>query len=206
MTLYPVQFDIDYPRKSNRVTVFFRLFLAIPVVILLMLLISSTYTTTAENESSLSTTFLGIIFVPTVLMILVRQKYPKWWYDWNMGLTKFLMRVASYLLLLRDEYPSTDEDQAVHVVIPYPDVKKDLNRWLPLVKWLLAIPHLIILSLLSVAMVLCSIAAWFVILFTSRYPRSIFDFVVGSLRWSLRVVAYVFLLTTDIYPPFRLND
>ena len=139
-------------------------------------------------------------------MILFRQKYPKWWFDWNVALTKFSARVAAYIDLLTDEYPSTDEDQVVHIEIPYPDVKNGLNRWLPLVKWLLAIPHYIILWFLWIAAIVCVVIAWFAILFTGRYPRGLFDFVVGVYRWSLRVAAYALLLTTDRYPPFALGD
>ena len=142
----------------------------------------------------------------TMLMLVFRQKYPRWWFDWNMALTRFGTRVGTYLALLRDEYPSTDEDQAVHIEIPYPDAKKDLNRWLPLVKWLLAIPHYIVLFFLGIAALVVVMIAWFAILFTGRYPKGLFDFVVGVMRWSLRVSAYAFLLTTDKYPPFALSE
>ena len=134
-----------------------------------------------------------------------RQKYPGWWFDWNVALTAFGLRVMAYLALLRDEYPSTDEEQAVHLDIVYPDAKLELNRWLPLVKWLLALPHFIVLGLLAAAAVVCVILAWFAILFTGHYPRSLFDFVVGVFRWWVRVAAYAVLLTTDRYPPFRLG-
>ena len=146
----------------------------------------------------------GILFFATVLMLVFRQKYPGWWFDWNVALTAFGLRVMAYLALLRDEYPSTDEEQAVHLEIVYPDAKAELNRWLPLVKWLLAIPHFIILGVLAVAAVVCVIIAWFAILVTGRYPRPLFDFVVGVFRWWVRVAAYAILLTTDRYPPFRL--
>jgi hypothetical protein len=148
----------------------------------------------------------GILFLATMLMLVFRQKYPRWWFDWNIALTRFGTRVGAYLALLRDEYPSTDEDQAVHIEIPYPDAKNDLNRWLPLVKWLLALPHYIILFFLGIATIFVVIMAWFAILFTGRYPKGFFDFVVGVMRWSLRVSAYVALLTTDEYPPFTLKE
>ena len=138
-------------------------------------------------------------------MLVFRQKYPGWWFDWNVALTAFSLRVVAYLALLRDEYPSTDEEQAVHLWIGYPDAKVDLNRWLPLVKWFLAIPHFIVLCVLAVAAVGCVIIAWFAMLVGGPYPRSLFDFVVGVLRWWVRVAAYAFLLTTDRYPPFRLG-
>jgi hypothetical protein len=138
-------------------------------------------------------------------MILFRQKYPKWWFDWNLAVTRFGARVGTYLLLMTDVYPSTDEEQSVHLVINYPDVKKDLNRWMPLVKWFLAIPHYFVLFFLAIASFICIIVAWLAILFTGRYPRGIFDFVLGVYRWGLRVSAYAILLVTDKYPPFSLD-
>ena len=147
----------------------------------------------------------GILVLATVLMILFRQKYPRWWFDWNLALTRFSYRVFAYAVLLRDQYPSTDEEQSVHLDLLYPDVKNDLSRGMPLVKWFLAIPHCIVLAFLALAAVVCVIIAWFVILFTGTFPRSLFDFVVGVSRWGLRVSAYVTLLITDIYSPFSLE-
>jgi len=202
-TTYPVNLSIDYPdRNLNRLTTFFRIFTAIPILIIIGFLTNST--SGAEGESSYMA--LAIIFLPLVLMILFRQKYPKWWFDWNVALTKFGTRVGAYIGLLTDVYPSTDEEQVVHIEIPYPDVKNELNRWLPLVKWLLAIPHFIALLFLYIATIICVAIAWFAILFTGRYPRDLFNFVVGVARWSLRVDAYVSLLVTDRYPPFSLDS
>lgn len=206
MEKYPVSLSIVYSDKSNRLTVLFRLFLAIPILILLLLLISSSYESQQAAKEVERVYSVGIIFLPTLLMIVFRKKYPKWWFDWNLALTKFSLRVASYILLLRDEYPSTDEEQAVNVQIPYPDVDKELNQWLPLIKWLLVIPHFIVLCFIMVGVIFCTIIAWFIILFTGKYPKSMFDFVVGSLRWILRVDAYAILLTTDEYPPFSLSE
>jgi hypothetical protein len=146
----------------------------------------------------------GLVIFPTLLMIVFRQKYPKWWFDWNLALSRFSMRVYAYLALMRDEYPSTDEEQSVHLDLVYPDVKTKLNRWLPLIKWFLAIPHYIVLAFLGIAAVVCVIIAWFAILFTGRYPKGLFDFILGVFRWSLRVEAYAFLMITDRYPPFAL--
>ena len=140
-----------------------------------------------------------------LVMILFRQKYPRWWFDWNLELLRFTNRVGAYLFLLRDEYPSTDAEQAVHLEMPYPDAQRELNRWLPLVKWLLAIPHYIVLFFLAIAAIVVVIIAWFAILFTGRYPQGLFDFVVGTMRWALRVVGYAFVMVTDRYPPFSLN-
>jgi hypothetical protein len=195
---FPATLEIDYPdRELDRLTSVFRLFTVIPIAVILALL-STVHAGSANHvfESG------GIVFLGTVLMLLFRQKYPRWWFDWNLALTKFGTRVAVYLALLRDEYPSTDDEQAVHIQIPYPDAMRELNRWLPLVKWFLAIPHYVVLCFLSLAAFFCVIIAWFAILFTGRYPRSLFDFVVGVFRWWLRVAAYAFLLTTDRYPPF----
>jgi hypothetical protein len=206
MEKFPVSLSVNYSEKSNRVTVLFRLFLAIPILIILALLTSSSYESEQASKQVEHVYSVGIIFFPTLLMIVFRKKYPKWWFDWNLALTKFSIRVGSYLLLLQDEYPSTDEEQSAQVQIPYPDVDKELNRWLPLVKWLLVIPHFIVLCFLVVGVIFCTIIAWFIILFSGKYPKSIFDFVVGFLRWILRVDAYAILLTTDKYPPFRLSE
>lgn len=203
---YPVTLTIDYPDRSlNRLTTFFRIFTVIPIAIILALITGGNFDPSATNSWTWLYASGGILFLPILLMILFRQKYPKWWFDWNIALTKFGIRVATYIGLLTDVYPSTDEEQAVHIEIPYPDVPKDLSRGLPLVKWFLAIPHYIILVFLGIAAIVCVVIAWFAILFTGRYPRGLFDFVVGVGRWSLRVSAYAFLLTTDRYPLFSLN-
>jgi hypothetical protein len=204
VTSYPVQFDVDFPaRPLDRVSTAFRIFAAIPILVVLGLLSrqamqDSDHTTTAFASG------VGLLFLPIVLMILFRQKYPRWWFDWNVNLLRFSNRVWAYLALLDDRYPSTDEDQAVHLNLDYPDARR-MNRWLPLVKWLLAVPHYIVLFFLGIAAVVAIIVAWFAILFTGRYPESLFRFVVGVIRWSNRVAAYAFLLVTDEYPPFQLS-
>ena len=202
---YPADLNIDYHEKSNRLTTFFRIFTVIPILIILGLLVSGTYESHSEQGWRYMYHAAGIVVVPTVLMILFRKKYPRWWFDWNLALTKFATRVFSYLILLTDEYPSTDQDQAVHIEIPYPDAKNELRRGMPLIKWFLAIPHVFILCFLYVAMVVITIMSWFSILFTGNYPKGLFKFVVGVMRWSLRVNAYAVLLTTDKYPPFSLH-
>jgi len=202
-TTYPVTLSIDYPdRNLNRLTTFFRIFTAIPIAIIIGFLTNST----SGTEGGWSYTALGILFIPLVLMILFRRKYPKWWFDWNVALAKFSTRVGAYISLLTDVYPSTDEEQAVHIEIPYPDAKNELHPALPLVKWLLVIPHYIVLFFLCVAAIVCVVIAWFAILFTGRYPKGLFDFVVGVFRWGLRTEAYAFLLVTDRYPPFALGS
>ena len=203
---YPVTLTIDYPDRSlNRLTTFFRIFTLIPIVIILALVSGGTFDWGATTNWTWLFAMGGTLVLPIVLMILFRQKYPKWWFDWNIALTKFSIRVGTYIGLLTDVYPSTDEEQAVHLEIPYPDVPKDLSRGLPLVKWFLAIPHYFVLFFLGIAAIVCVVIAWFAILFTGRYPRGLFDFVVGVCRWALRVNAYAFLLTTDRYPLFSLN-
>jgi hypothetical protein len=203
---YPATLTIDYPdRVLNRLTTFFRIFVVIPIAIILFLVNSGNLDWSGMHGWNWHYATGGILFLATLLMILFRQKYPRWWFDWNLALVKFSTRVGTYIGLLTDVYPSTDEEQAVHIEIPYPDVPKDLNRWLPLVKWFLAIPHYIILAFLVIAAIVCVVIAWFAILFTGRYPKGLFDFVVGVSRWSLRVAAYAFLLTTDQYPLFSLD-
>ena len=202
---YPVTLKVEFQERLSRLTTFFRAFTAIPIIIIISL-VSGGGQQVGAGGWSYQYGAVGLVVLPVVLMLLFRQKYPRWWFDWNVALTKFSTRVSAYIMLLRDEYPSTDEDQSVHIEIPYPNAKQDLNRWLPLVKWFLAIPHYIVLSFLYIAVLVCIVIAWFAILSTGRYPRGLFDFVVGVFRWSLRVGVYAFLLTTDRYPPFRLSD
>ena len=207
-TTYPVTFNVDYPdRDLDRLTSAFRIVVAIPIVVVLSLLTGTSlhYVTTHNTTSETATlaTGGGVLFLPLVLMIVFRQKYPRWWFDWNLQVLRLSARVSAYLALLDDHYPSTDEEQAVHLDFPYPDARQ-LNQWLPLVKWLLAIPHYIVLFFLAIGAIVAVIIAWFAVLFTGRYPRGLFDFVVGVMRWSNRVTGYAFTLVTDQYPPFSL--
>ncbi len=200
---YPARLEIDYPdRPLNRASTFFRIFAAIPILVLVALLEGVSYSTRTEGGGT-AATLAGVVVLPVVLMLLFRRKYPGWWFDWNLELTRFTTRIGAYLALLDDAYPSTDEAQSVHLDLDRPDGSR-LSRWMPLVKWLLAIPHLVILLVLGIGAVFVVVLAWFAILFTGRYPRWAFDYVVGVLRWSLRVQAYALLLTTDEYPPFSL--
>ena len=197
---YPARLDIEYPESGlGRAKTLFRIVLVIPIAIVAALVAGG------YGDDGQALYAGGALFVPTLLMILFRRKYPRWWFDWNLEVTRFTTRVWAYLGLMRDEYPSTDEEQAVRLDLDYPDAGRDLNRWLPLVKWLLAIPHYIVLAVLSVAAILSVVVAWFAIIFTGRYPRGLFDFVLGVNRWGLRVSAYMWLLITDRYPPFSLR-
>jgi hypothetical protein len=206
-TSYPVTFSVDYPdRELNRLTSFFRLFTVIPIGIVLGAVAGGTWQWTYGNGTTGAAAGAGgLLFFGPLLMIVAMRKYPRWWFDWNLELQRFSSRVLIYLALMDDTYPATDDHQAVHLDYPYPDAMRDLNRWLPLVKWLLAIPHYIVLFFLDIAALLAVIGAWFAILFTGRYPRGWFDFVAGVARWHNRVIGYAFTLVTDSYPPFRLS-
>ncbi len=204
-TTHPVEFHVDYPdRPLDRLSSSLRALFALPVLVLLAALSGPAL---GGDDGWFVAAGLagGVLFVPPLLTIVLRTKYPRWWFDFNLAYLRFDNRVVAYLLLLRDEYPSTDEEQGVHLDLPYPDVRSDLNRWMPLVKWFLAIPHYVVLLVLDVAVVLAVVAAWVAILVTGRYPRGLFDFVVNVMRWHNRVVAYAFALVTDRYPPFRLG-
>ena len=199
---YAARLSVDYPdRDLDRFSTLLRLFYLIPIAVVVAAIEGG-----ADNTGyGIGVGAGGLLFAPTLLMILFREKYPRWWFDFNLQLARFSTRVVAYMGLMSDQYPSTDEEQYVHLELDYPDVEADLNRWLPLVKWLLAIPHVIVLAFLGVAAVVAVIVAWFAILFTGRYPRGLFDFVEGVLRWAFRVEAYAVFLVTDQYPPFSLR-
>jgi len=211
---YPIQFSIDYPdRPLNRLTSAFRIFVAIPIAIVLQSVSGAIYYVATRPGSTdawgnprytVIAGAGGLVFLGPLLMILFRKKYPRWWFDWNVELLRFTNRVPLYILLMDDRYPSTDEQQSLHLEYVYPDASLDLNRFLPLVKWLLVIPHFIVLLFLWLAVLVVTVIAWFAILFTGRYPRGLFDFVEGVVRWGQRVVGYAFVLATDRYPPFSL--
>jgi len=213
---YPARLEIDYPETLDRLTSFFRWIWIIPIAIILGLISGAGETVTntiyvnqagevLRTSRDAAGGLAGGLAAATALMIIFRQRYPRWWFDFARELTRFEARVGAYAALLTDQYPSTVDEQAVHLEIDYPDVEADLNRWLPIVKWLLAIPHYIVLGILSAVGVIVVILAWFAILFTGRYPRSFFDFIVGIARWWLRVAAYAVLLVTDRYPPFSMS-
>src|SRR5665213_1382063 len=204
---YPVQFSVDYPDRSlDRWTTAFRIFMVIPIAIVIAAIggTNSRSGSGAGGASGIVVGGTGLLFIPPLLMIVFRQKYPRWWFDWNLQFMRFANRVGIYVALMDDHYPATDDEQEVHLTFDYPNARTDLNRWLPLVKWLLAIPHYVVLFFLYIAAFFVVIAAWFVILLTGRFPRGMFDFLVGVGRWTNRVIAYAHVLVTDRYPPFRL--
>jgi hypothetical protein len=207
---YAARLNVDYPERLDRLSTFFRLIWILPIAIVLGLLTASGNQTmvTASGQQAAGTGggLLAGLAAATALMIVVRLRYPRWWFDFARELTRFGARVSAYMALLTDRYPSTVEEQSVHLEIEYPDVEQDLNRWLPLVKWLLAIPHYIVLLFLWIGAILAIVIAWFAILITGRYPKPLFDYVVGVGRWTLRVSSYAFLLVTDRYPPFSLSE
>ncbi len=207
---YPVRFSVDYPaRELNRLQTAFRVFTVIPIAIVFASIGGYSSGGDFGGGSATTTTIAvggtGLLFLPLLLMIVFRQKYPRWWFDWNLELLRFTNRVGVYVALMDDRYPSTDDQQSVHLDFGFPDAKLGLNRWLPLVKWFLAIPHYIVLVFLYVGVLFAVIGAWFAILVTGRYPRGLFDFVEGVIRWHNRVVGYALILVTDRYPPFRLR-
>lgn len=200
---YPVTYDVAYPdRPLNRLTSFFRLFTALPVVLLLTAVAGVAVVSESGGTGTVVATGCGVLFLPPLLMLVFRGRYPRWWYDFNVELLRFQNRVGVYVALMDDRYPSADEHQSVRLEVPEP---VGLSRWKPLVKWALAIPHYVVLAVLSAAAVVAMVIAWFAILFTGRFPRAIFDYLVGVGRWTNRVTAYAFLLVTDDYPPFRLR-
>ena len=197
---YAARLTVDHPERLDRLTTFFRMIWILPVAFVLSLV-----SVTGDGARS-GGAVLGGLWVAIALMIAVRMLYPRWWFDFARELTRFAARVGAYFALLTDRFPSTVDEQSVHLEIDYPDVQRDLNRWLPLVKWILAIPHYVVLVFLMIGAIVAIVIAWFAILITGRYPRPLFDYVVGVGRWSLRVNAYALLLVTDRYPPFSLGD
>ena len=213
-TTYPARLELDYQEKLSRVTTIFRIILVIPILIILGILTSGSDTViqTVNQAGEVVTEtvqtgagIVGSLFLVTLLLILFRKRYPKWWFDFVLALNRFSLRISAYIALLTDKYPSTEDEQNIHLELDYPNAQTDLKRGMPLVKWFLAIPHYVILFFLWIAVFVVVLIAWFAIIFTGRYPRGLFEYVVGVMRWTWRVQAYAILLATDKYPPFRLS-
>ncbi len=154
MDSYPVTFSVDYPdRALNRLTTALRIFTIIPILIVFASIGGYGSGSNAAHHSSSTVIAVGgtgLLFLPPLLMIVFRQKYPRWWFDWNLELLRFTNRVGVYFALMDDRYPSTDDHQSVHLDFAYPDAQQGLNRWLPMVKWFLAIPHYVVLFFLYI--------------------------------------------------------
>jgi hypothetical protein len=204
---HPVTLSVEYPQRPlNRLTTFFRIFVAIPIAIVLEAVAGATWQSTSNgNTTTITLGAGGLLVLAPLLMIVFRRKYPRWWFDFNLQLVRFSVRVGAFLALMDDRYPSTEDEQSVHLDYPYPDAATQLNRWLPLVKWFLAIPHYIVLFFLDIGAFVAVVIAWFAILFTGRYPQGLFTYVEGVIRWHTRVLGYALVLVTDAYPPFRLS-
>jgi hypothetical protein len=185
---YPVRLDVPYPESHSRWLIFVKWLLAIPHFIILY--------------------FLGIAVALTTFVaffaILFTKNYPEGLFKFAVGVQRWSQNMTAYVWLLRDEYPPFSMDTGAYPVVFEADYPTDLNRWLPLVKWLLVLPVAIVGLVVLLLAYVTSIIAWFAILFTGTYPRGLFDFAVGALRWSARVNAYS-NLWTDRYPPFSLD-
>ena len=185
---YPLTYDVEYPGELSRWLIFVKWLLAIPHLIVVYGL----------GVAASLLTFIAFF------AILFTKRYPRELFDFVVNINRWNANVISYLFLLRDDYPPFSWDSGLYPVtyeVAYPE---ELSRWLIFVKWLLVIPHIIVLSFLFVGMFLALIAAWFAILFTGRFPESLFRFVVGVNRWQLRANAYMNLMC-DEYPPFSME-
>lgn len=185
---YPLRFDVEYPERLSRLLIFVKWLLAIPHFIVLY--------------------FLGIIAELFLLIgffaILFTKKYPKGLFDFVVNVYRWNANAVAYTALMRDEYPPFSWDAGQYPVTFEVDYPEELNRWLPLIKWLLAIPHMVVLFFLYIVALVLWVLAWFAILITGRFPRGMFDFMVGAMRWQYRVTAYAYLMR-DEYPPFSMK-
>jgi uncharacterized protein DUF4389 len=187
---YPVRYDVEYPERLSRWKIFVKWILAIPHLIIVYLL------------QAVASVLVFIAF----FAILFTKKWPRGLFDFTVQIQRWTANTFAYaILLLRDEYPPFSGEPGEYPLALEIEYDDNLSRWMIFVKWLLAIPHLIVLVFLEIAALVVVIIAFFAILFTGRYPRGMFDFVVGTARWYWRVDAYALLLMTDRYPPFSLK-
>ena len=185
---YPLRFDVQYPEQLSRLLIFVKWLLAIPHFIILYALgiVSS------------------VILVIAFFTILFTKRFPRGLFDFVVNVNRWNANAFAYYGLLRDEYPPFSWEPGQYPVTYEVDYPEELNRWLPLIKWLLVIPHLIVLLFVFLVAYVAWFIAFFAILFTGRFPRGLFDFIVGVIRWNYRVGAYLYLLR-DEYPPFSLS-
>ena len=187
---YPVRFDVEYPERLSRWKIFVKWLLAIPHLIIVYLL------------QIVASVMVFIAF----FAILFTKKWPRGMFDFMVQIQRWTANMAAYaLLLLRDEYPPFSGDAGEYPVTLEVDYDANLSRWQIFLKWLFVIPHLVVLLFVLLAAYVVVFIAFFAILFTGRYPRGMFDFVVGAGRWVMRVNAYAQWLMTDRYPPFSLR-
>jgi uncharacterized protein DUF4389 len=185
---YPLRLDVEYPEQLNRWLVLVKWLLAIPHILIVYALV---------NVAS-------IIHLIAFFAILFTTKYPQSLFDFVVNIYRWQANLYAYLGLMRDEYPPFSWEPGQYPVTFEVDYPPELNRWLPLVKWLLAVPHYIALLFLGLAALVVWVIAFFAILFTATYPRGMFHFIVGVMRWGNRVNAYVYFMR-DEYPPFSLK-
>ena len=197
-----VKTEIQIKHKDrNRTTVFWRGILAFPVVIFVAAFAQSTF---SESENGAAGT-AGLIVLPTLLALLFRGKYPSYVLTFNHALIELSTRLAAYVLILNDKYPSIESNSKVSVVFPDVDGGKKLNRWLLLVKWILALPHYIVGIVYFLISLFVTVIAWVQTSITGKYPRWAGEIVFGTIAYWNRVLGYMLLLVTDKYPSFRLK-
>ena len=189
------QVDVTLTER-NRVTALFRIILVVPMAIFV-----ASFAPNWSNNSDSWT--IGLLILPVALAIVFRQVYPSYLLTFNEALLSLQTRVDAYVLLLTDEYPSIEDNDVVSVTFPEVDAKS-LNRWLPLVKWFLAIPLYLVGIAYIIYAAFLTLFAWFSILFTGNYPEFCAEGVVGTIAYWNRVVGYALVLVTDEYPSFSL--
>mmetsp|Transcript_12298 Transcript_12298/g.29571 ORF Transcript_12298/g.29571 Transcript_12298/m.29571 type:complete len:269 (-) Transcript_12298:213-1019(-) len=187
---YPARLEVDYREDDvSRIEVLLRIFKIIPVL--------------------LFSAFVGsTLYLSTLIMVMFQLKYPRWWFDFRLEYKRYSTRIGTFVALMTDKYPSTTDEQIVHLDIDYPgqDVSQSMNRWGPLYKIILSVPHFFICFALKIGYLLALVVVWIYLLVAGgKYPKFIFDYIVSYWRWSLRYDAYTFLLVTDEYPPFSMK-
>ena len=192
-TAITVQLD-----NRDRKSVLLRIFLVVPMAIFISAF-------TAWSGSTEASTFLsGLLFLPVLLALVFRGIYPSYILDFNRSLLALSTRVTAYILLLNDKYPSIEESEDVKITFPDVEGGAKLNRYMPLVKWLLAVPLYIVGVVYAFYGLAVLIFTWFTILFTGKMPAFSGEVLLGVTQYWNRVYGYAFLLVTDEYPSFSL--